>query len=117
MSVAPTPVDDCLAAERDRQRETLSLIASENSASDVVLVASERPVPDDPREAVASGLRVGTPAVATRGSDPDATRTRTDATGGIHDPPVRVRACETVADLCGEPPLSPEDPRHTPVEE
>jgi len=74
------------------------------------LVANKQTVPGDPRKAtVASGLRVGTPAVTTRGFDADATRRLADALADVLDAPddasVRERTRETVSELCAEHPL------------
>jgi len=74
------------------------------------LVANKQTVPGDPRKAtVASGLRVGTPAVTTRGFDTDATRRLADAIADVLDDPgaesVRERVRETVSELCAEYPL------------
>jgi glycine hydroxymethyltransferase len=74
------------------------------------LVANKQTVPGDPRKAtVASGLRVGTPAVTTRGFDAAATRRLADAIADLLDAPedesVREHTQETVSDLCAQHPL------------
>jgi len=83
---------------------------AETVLEDAGLVANKQTVPGDPRAAtVASGLRVGTPAVTTRGFDADATRRLTDAIADVLDAPastpVRDSARETVRELCREFPL------------
>jgi len=74
------------------------------------LVANKQTVPGDPRKAtVASGLRVGTPAVTTRGFDVAATRRLADALADLLDAPedvsVREHTHETFSELCAEHPL------------
>ena len=93
--------------------------AAETALESVGLVTNKQTVPGDPRTAtVASGLRVGTPAVTTRGFDADATRRLADAVADVLDAPddetVLAEVRETVVDLCTEHPLYPEDP--SPVE-
>jgi glycine hydroxymethyltransferase len=83
---------------------------AETALEAVGLVANKQTVPGDPRTAtVASGLRVGTPAVTTRGFDADATRGLADAIADVldapHDESVRERVRETVSELCAEYPL------------
>jgi glycine hydroxymethyltransferase len=103
-------------------REThpdLSGATAETALESVGLVANKQTVPGDPRRAtVASGLRVGTPAITARGFDAKPTRRMADAIADVLDAPddesVRERVRETVADLCAQHPLYPEDP--TPAE-
>jgi glycine hydroxymethyltransferase len=71
----------------------------------VGLVANKQTVPGDDRPAtVGSGLRIGTPAVTTRGFDAAATERLADAVADVLDSPddgaVAEEAAETVADLC-----------------
>ncbi|WP_123537263.1 serine hydroxymethyltransferase [Halosimplex salinum] len=71
----------------------------------VGLVANKQTVPGDDRSGkVGSGLRIGTPAVTTRGFDTAATVRLADAVADVIDAPedeaVAAEAAETVADLC-----------------
>jgi len=83
---------------------------AETVLEDAGLVANKQTVPGDSRKAtVASGLRIGTPAITTRGFDESATRRMADALADVLDAPastpVRDSARETVRDLCREFPV------------
>ncbi|WP_436912127.1 serine hydroxymethyltransferase [Halosimplex marinum] len=78
---------------------------AEEALESVGLVANKQTVPGDDRPAtVGSGLRIGTPAVTTRGFDAAATERLADAVADVLDSPdddaVADAAAETVADLC-----------------
>jgi len=98
-------------------REThpeLTGATAETALESAGLVANRQTVPGDHRRAtVASGLRVGTPAVTTRGFDVAATRRLADAVADVleapDDEPVREQIREVVAELCAEHPLYRED--------
>ncbi|WP_415382869.1 serine hydroxymethyltransferase [Halosimplex sp. TS25] len=79
--------------------------AAEAALESVGLVANKQTVPGDDRSAtVASGLRIGTPAITTRGFDAAATERLADAIADVLDTPddeaVAADARETVDDLC-----------------
>ncbi|MFB6074448.1 MAG: serine hydroxymethyltransferase [Haloarculaceae archaeon] len=83
---------------------------AERALEDVGLVVNKSTVPGDPRAAtVTSGVRIGTPAITTRGFDADATRRLADCVASVLDAPddVRVRqhARDVVAELAGEFPI------------
>jgi len=83
---------------------------AEAALADVGLIANKQTVPGEERSStVGSGVRIGTPAVTTRGFDADATRRLTDAVADVLDAPgdesVRADARQTVADLCERFPL------------
>lgn len=83
-------------------------IASALEAADITLNANT--VPGETRSAFdPSGIRVGTPAVTTRGFEPDDLRTVADLIVRIIDHPedetVRADVAESVADLCAAHPL------------
>ncbi|MFC7195781.1 serine hydroxymethyltransferase [Halosimplex aquaticum] len=94
-------------------REThpeLTGAAAEAALESVGLVANKQTVPGDHRSAtVASGLRIGTPAITTRGFDAAATERLADALVDVLDAPddeaVRDDARETVAELCRQFPV------------
>ncbi|MFB6139600.1 MAG: serine hydroxymethyltransferase [Halosimplex sp.] len=78
---------------------------AEEALEAVGLVANKQTVPGDHRTAtVGSGLRIGTPAVTTRGFDAAATERLADAVADVLDAPgdeaVADAARETVDDLC-----------------
>ncbi|WP_436923670.1 serine hydroxymethyltransferase [Halosimplex amylolyticum] len=84
--------------------------AAEAALESVGLVANKQTVPGDHRSAtVASGLRIGTPAVTTRGFDAAATERLADTVADVLDAPedesVATDARETVADLCRSFPI------------
>ncbi|WP_226021443.1 serine hydroxymethyltransferase [Halomicrobium salinisoli] len=83
---------------------------AEASLADVGLIANKQTVPGEERSStVGSGVRIGTPAVTTRGFDADAMRRLADAVADVLDAPddesVRTDARQTVADLCERFPL------------
>ena len=78
---------------------------AESVLEDVGIVCNKSAVPGDPRKStVTSGVRLGTPALTTRGFDTDATRQLADAIADVLDAPddetVRQQASEAVVDLC-----------------
>ncbi len=84
--------------------------AAEDALADVGLVANKQTVPGDPRSTtVTSGLRVGTPAISTRGFDAGATRRVADCIADVLDAPGNERAREdaraVVEELCEEHPV------------
>jgi len=104
-----TDVHFALVDLRDSHPE-LTGAAAESALEAVGLVANKQTVPGDPRKAtVGSGLRVGTPAITTRGFDEAATRRLADAVADVldapADPAVAAAAEEIVADLCRSFPL------------
>lgn len=83
---------------------------AEAALESVGLVANKQTVPGDHRSAtVGSGLRIGTPAVTTRGFDATATERLADAVADVLDAPddeaVANEGAETVADLCSRFPV------------
>ncbi|WP_459194902.1 serine hydroxymethyltransferase [Halosimplex sp. J119] len=83
---------------------------AEEALESVGLVANKQTVPGDHRSAtVGSGLRIGTPAVTTRGFDAAATERLADTLADVLDAPgdggVREDARETVAELCRQFPV------------
>ncbi|WP_135362784.1 serine hydroxymethyltransferase [Halosimplex halophilum] len=83
---------------------------AEDALESVGLVANKQTVPGDDRPAtVGSGLRIGTPAVTTRGFDAAATERLADAVADVLDSPdddaAADAAAETVADLCDRFPV------------
>jgi glycine hydroxymethyltransferase len=77
---------------------------------DVGVVCNKSAVPGEPRKStVTSGVRLGTPAITTRGFDADATRRLADAIADVLEAPeddtVRGAASETVAALCEQFPV------------
>ena len=83
---------------------------AEQALADVGLVCNKQTVPGEPRSStVGSGLRVGTPAITTRGFDTDATRRLAGCIASLLDSPeddaVRENARELVGELCREFPL------------
>jgi glycine hydroxymethyltransferase len=90
--------------------------AAEEALEDVGIVCNKNTVPGETRSPfVASGIRVGTPALTTRGFDEDAIRTvgatvadvvdGIDPESGDPDPAVQEAARETVRELCEAHPL------------
>jgi glycine hydroxymethyltransferase len=80
---------------------------AEDVLADVGLVCNKQTVPGEPRSAtVGSGLRIGTPAITTRGFDADATRRLAGVIADLLDSPeddaVRENARELVENLCTE---------------
>ena len=76
----------------------------------VGVVCNKSAVPGDPRKStVTSGVRLGTPAITTRGFDAEATRRLADCIADVLDSPdnegVRADASGVVADLCAELPI------------
>jgi len=83
---------------------------AEEALESVGLVANKQTVPGDHRSAtVGSGLRIGTPAITTRGFDAAATERLADAVADVLDAPgddaVAADASGTVADLCERYPV------------
>jgi len=94
-------------------REThpaLTGAVAETALEDVGIVLNKSTVPGEERSStVTSGIRIGTPAITTRGFDAAATRRLADAIADVCDAPddegVRERARETVADLAEAHPI------------
>jgi glycine hydroxymethyltransferase len=83
---------------------------AEAALGEAGIVCNANSVPGDDRPPkVASGLRLGTPALATRGFDADDCRTVADCIVRVLDAPedesLRADVRETVADLCAANPL------------
>ncbi|MCU4800854.1 serine hydroxymethyltransferase [Halobacteria archaeon HArc-gm2] len=83
---------------------------AEDVLADVGLVCNKQTVPGEPRSpTVGSGLRIGTPAITTRGFDAEATRRLAETVADLLDAPdedaVRETAREVVTALCREFPL------------
>ena len=87
---------------------------AEEALESVWLVANKQTVPGDDRSAtVGSGLRIGTPAVTTRGFDAAATERLAETVADVLDSPddegVAEDATETVAELCDRFPIYGDD--------
>ena len=89
------------------------------------IICNKNGIPKDPRKPmVTSGLRLGTPAVTTRGFGPDQMRTiasfidrvlTAGVTGEDELSRVALEVRQEVADLCGAFPLPGHEPGHAPV--
>jgi len=78
---------------------------AEQALGDVCITCNKNAVPNDPRKpVVTSGIRVGTPAITTRGFGRDESRQVTNLVADIifepHDPAVRSSVLEQVRALC-----------------
>ena len=83
---------------------------AEAALEDVGVVLNKSTVPGETRSStVTSGVRIGTPAITTRGFDADATRRLADVIADVCDAPektaVREQARETVAELAERYPI------------
>ncbi len=83
---------------------------AEAALEDAGIVCNKSTVPGDRRKStVTSGVRLGTPAITTRGFDADATRRLAEAIADVLDAPddetVRENAGEVVTDLCDRFPV------------
>ncbi|WEL22371.1 serine hydroxymethyltransferase [Halorhabdus sp. BNX81] len=104
-----TDVHFALVDFRETHPELTGAVA-ETALEDVGLVLNKSTVPGEERSStVTSGIRIGTPAITTRGFDAAATRRLADAIADVCDAPddegVRERARETVADLAEAHPI------------
>jgi len=106
---AGTDVHFALLDLRNTHPETTGLQAEE-ALEAAGVVANKSPVPGDPRPPTrTSGLRLGTPALTTRGFGPDDLRTVadliTDVLNAPEDETVRTRVRERVSELCARHPV------------
>ncbi|ACV12412.1 Glycine hydroxymethyltransferase [Halorhabdus utahensis DSM 12940] len=104
-----TDVHFALVDFRETHPELTGAVA-ETALEDVGIVLNKSTVPGEERSStVTSGIRIGTPAITTRGFDAAATRRLADAIADVCDAPdddgVREQARETVADLAEAHPI------------
>jgi len=104
-----TDVHFALVDFRETHPELTGAVA-ETALEDAGIVLNKSTVPGEERSStVTSGIRIGTPAITTRGFDAAATRRLADAIADVCDAPdddgVREQARETVADLAESHPI------------
>ena len=104
-----TDVHFALVDFRETHPELTGAVA-ETALEDAGIVLNKSTVPGEERSStVTSGIRIGTPAITTRGFDAASTRRLADAIADVCDAPddegVREQARETVADLAEAYPI------------